>query len=141
MLAPSEIQRADDLVGIAMPIVPLSWALTGTARASRPSASAASAVLNVFTEVAPCVEWLDDQIGWKRGGGKRGGGSIGETPIGPPEERRGLTRCASWCSYILLSRCPDLSPFVLAYFGLQDSYSFSSVLAAREFLGGNFHRE
>jgi len=39
MLSPSAIQRAEDLVGMAMPIVPLSWAFAPPAKASSPSAA------------------------------------------------------------------------------------------------------
>src|ERR1700730_18048210 len=46
MLSPSAIQRAEDLVGIAIPIVPLSWAWAEPARAVRPSAAATAKILN-----------------------------------------------------------------------------------------------
>src|SRR3569833_1385306 len=50
MLLPSAIQRADDLVGIEMPIVPLSCAPAPGAAPIRPaSASAAAKPFNAFT--------------------------------------------------------------------------------------------
>ena len=47
MLLPSSIQRAEDLVGIAMPTVPLLWAIAApdSARAPRPANAAAMMVL------------------------------------------------------------------------------------------------
>src|SRR5882724_5741189 len=45
MLSPSAIQRADDFVGIAMPMVPLSCACAAPASVANPSATAAATVL------------------------------------------------------------------------------------------------
>src|SRR5690349_8320220 len=48
MLSPSAIQRADDLVGIAMPIAPLSWAAAGCKSVVAASAATASIVESFF---------------------------------------------------------------------------------------------
>jgi hypothetical protein len=45
---PSEIQRAEDCVGIAMPMVPLSWAKDGAPTIDAAVASAKSALLESF---------------------------------------------------------------------------------------------
>ncbi len=52
MLSPSAIQRADDLVGIAMPIVPLSSALAAPSNPNTLNASVAANVAN-FIQFLP----------------------------------------------------------------------------------------
>src|SRR5277367_4426071 len=47
MLSPSAIQRAEDLVGIAMPTVPLPWAIAPDGAAA--TAASASAMIVVFS--------------------------------------------------------------------------------------------
>jgi hypothetical protein len=49
---PSEIQRAEDFVGIEMPIDPLLWAQAGPERLSSPTARAAAANFNAFMFVS-----------------------------------------------------------------------------------------
>src|SRR5258708_3769530 len=44
MLSPSAIQRAEDLVGIAIPIVPLSSACAAPAKAIRPNPTATAKI-------------------------------------------------------------------------------------------------
>jgi hypothetical protein len=48
MLSPSAIQRADDFVGMEMPIVPLSAAKAWGANDIRPNVNAVRAILNNF---------------------------------------------------------------------------------------------
>jgi hypothetical protein len=53
MLSPSAIQRAEDLVGIEMPMVPLSAAIACDARASIPAVTMVVRNLPSFTSILP----------------------------------------------------------------------------------------
>src|SRR5579863_2899760 len=75
MLSPSAIQRADDLVGIEMPMVPLSSACAAPAHANTPNATAVASAL-ILMRYLPSI----DSAPWPLVGAK----SAAEAETFPP---------------------------------------------------------
>src|SRR3954454_14313867 len=61
-LLPSSIQRAEDLVGIEMPIRPLSSACACEVRAKKPIAATARSDFKSFTCYLPSGLWVFDRV-------------------------------------------------------------------------------
>src|SRR5688572_33026287 len=105
MLSPSAIQRAEDLVGIEMPIVPLSCAIACVDRASMPAVSMVMNVLVRFTLFLPRVELLNLRRSDAPAAPKNGAGLLAAMSSGLV-----LLLCAS------LARWRETADFLIAAF-------------------------